>query len=64
MTPTGPSGTGSAGAEGTIEARGAHEHIIVENHVHYLDELALDSPIEGTTRLLAFDAKRYVLLIL
>ncbi len=49
------------GPEGTIEERQGHEYIIVENHVHYLDELALASPIHVTTQLLAFDSKRYVL---
>ncbi|GMG81544.1 thioesterase family protein [Paralimibaculum aggregatum] len=47
--------------EGTIGARGGHEYIIVENHVHYLDELALGTPIHVTTQLLAHDAKRYIL---
>lgn len=47
--------------EGTIEARKGHEYIIVENHVHYLDELALGTPIRVTTQLLAHDAKRYLL---
>lgn len=49
------------GPEGTIEARRGHEYIIVENHVHYLDELALGTPLHVTTQLLGFDAKRYVL---
>ena len=30
--------------EGTMEARAGHEYVIVENHVHYIDELALGQP--------------------
>ncbi len=47
--------------EATIEARGGQEYVIVETHVHYLDELALDTPIHVTTRLLAHDARRFLL---
>lgn len=47
--------------EGTIEARNGHEYIIVENHVHYIDELALGTPIHVTTQLIGVDDKRYVL---
>lgn len=49
------------GPEGTMETRGGHEYIIVENHIHYLGELALDEPIHVTTQLLGADDKRYVL---
>lgn len=49
------------GPSGTIDARDGHEYAIVENHVHYLDELALGAEIEVTTQLLAFDAKRFIL---
>lgn len=47
--------------EGDMEARAGHEYIIVENHVHYINELPLDEPIYLTTQLLAADDKRYVL---
>ena len=47
--------------EGTIEARGGSEYAIVENHVHYLDELAEGTPIHVTTQLTGVDAKRYLL---
>ncbi|MEO0993989.1 MAG: thioesterase family protein [Pseudomonadota bacterium] len=47
--------------EGTPETRGGQEYVIVENHVHYLDELALGTPIHVTTQLLGVDAKRLVL---
>ncbi len=47
--------------EGTMEARGGHEYVIVENHVTYLDELALGTPLRVETRLLGHDAKRYIL---
>ena len=41
--------------------REGHEYVIVENHVHYIAELALDTPIHVTTQLLACDDKRYIL---
>ncbi|TIW77506.1 MAG: hypothetical protein E5V52_17450 [Mesorhizobium sp.] len=44
-----------------MEARGGHEYVIVENHVHYIDELALGTPIHVTTQLIAVDDKRYIL---
>jgi YbgC/YbaW family acyl-CoA thioester hydrolase len=47
--------------EGTMEARGGHEYVIVENHVRYLDELVLDEPIHVETQLLGHDDKRLVL---
>jgi len=47
--------------EGTMEARAGREYVIVENHVHYIDELSLDEPIYVTTQLLGADDKRYVL---
>lgn len=46
---------------GAIEARGGHEYVIVENHVHYLGELMADDPIRTETRLLAHDDKRFIL---
>lgn len=45
----------------TIEARAGQEYVIVETHVHYLDELALGTPIHVTTRLLEHDARRFLL---
>jgi len=47
--------------EGTIDARGGSEYAIVENHVHYLDELAEGTPIHVTTQLTGLDARRYLL---
>ena len=44
-----------------MTARDGHEYVIVENHVHYIDELPLDTPIHVTTQLLACDDKRYIL---
>lgn len=49
------------GHNGTMEARGGHEYVIVENHVRYIDELALGTPIHVNTHLIAADDKRYVL---
>lgn len=34
---------------GSSADRAGHEYVVVESHVHYLDELALDAPIEVTT---------------
>lgn len=47
--------------ESDMEDRAGHEYVIVENHVHYIDELSLDEPIYVTTQLLGADDKRYVL---
>ncbi|MEM1382947.1 MAG: thioesterase family protein [Pseudomonadota bacterium] len=44
-----------------MEARAGHEYVIVENHVHYLDELPLGAAIRVTTQLLDHDDKRYIL---
>jgi YbgC/YbaW family acyl-CoA thioester hydrolase len=49
------------GPEGTMEARGGHEYIIVQNCVSYLRELALGTPIHVSTQLIGADDKRYVL---
>ena len=46
---------------GSPAHRAGHEYVVVESHVHYLDELALGAPIEVTTQLVGFDDKRYVL---
>jgi YbgC/YbaW family acyl-CoA thioester hydrolase len=47
--------------EGTMEARGGHEYVITENHVHYLDELTRGEAIHVTTQLLERDEKRAIL---
>ena len=47
--------------ENATEMRGGQEYAIVENHVHYIDELALETRIHVTTQLLAHDPKRLVL---
>ena len=44
-----------------MAARDGHEYVIVESHIHYLDELPLDAPIAVTTQLLGADDKRYIL---
>ncbi|MES0056675.1 MULTISPECIES: thioesterase family protein [unclassified Mesorhizobium] len=49
------------GPEGTMDARGGHEYVIVQNCVSYVDELALGTPIHVTTQLVDMDDKRYVL---
>ncbi|NKB28715.1 MAG: hypothetical protein GKR99_14660 [Rhodobacteraceae bacterium] len=41
--------------------RDGHEYAILENHVNYINELALDEPIHVTTQLLAHDDKRLIL---
>lgn len=47
--------------DGDMAARGGLEYAIVEKHVRYLDELALDAAVTVTTMLLGHDAKRFVL---
>ncbi|RWN50276.1 thioesterase family protein [Mesorhizobium sp.] len=49
------------GPDSTMEARDGHEYVIVENHVHYINELALGTPIHVTTQLIGVDNKRFVL---
>ncbi len=44
-----------------MEQRDGHEYVIVENHVHYINELVVDEPIHVTTQLLACDDKRFIL---
>ena len=44
-----------------MEARDGHEYIVVEGHIHYLNEVVLDDPVHVTTQLVACDAKRYIL---
>ena len=47
--------------EQTIEARGGHEYIIVENHVTYTGELAEGASFAIDTQLTHLDDKRYIL---
>ncbi|CDX32135.1 conserved hypothetical protein [Mesorhizobium sp. ORS 3359] len=49
------------GPHGTMESRQGHEYVIVENHVHYINELVLGTPIHVTTQLIGADNKRYIL---
>jgi len=44
-----------------MEARGDHEYVVLEAHVHYISELPLGAPIHVTTQLLAHDDKRAVI---
>lgn len=44
-----------------MDARAGHEYVIVENHVTYGAELAEGAGFAIETRLLAWDAKRYIL---
>lgn len=44
-----------------MEARDGHEYAILENHVCYLDELALGEEIRVTSQLLSHDDKRFIL---
>ncbi len=48
-------------APDAMAARDGREYAIVENHVHYLDELTLDEEIYVTTQLIDCDAKRFIL---
>lgn len=44
-----------------MEERDGHEYVIVENHVVYINELPLGTPIHVTTQLLSYDDKRHIL---
>ncbi len=44
-----------------IEQRDAHEYVVLESHVHYINEVGLGIPVHVTTQLLACDDKRFVL---
>ncbi|MDT8344367.1 MAG: thioesterase family protein [Thermohalobaculum sp.] len=44
-----------------MAARGGHEYVVLETHVHYIAELPLGAPIHVTTQLLAHDDKRAVI---
>ncbi|MEM8631460.1 MAG: thioesterase family protein [Pseudomonadota bacterium] len=46
---------------GRQEDREGHEYVIVENHVHYIGELALGMSVEVSTQLLGVDDKRLIL---
>lgn len=48
-------------APNDMSARDGSEYAILENHVNYIDELALDEPIYVTTQLLSHDDKRFIL---
>ncbi len=47
--------------EQTIEERGGHEYVIVENHVTYTGELAEGAGFAIETQLTDLDSKRYIL---
>ncbi|MEM7344230.1 MAG: thioesterase family protein [Chloroflexota bacterium] len=44
-----------------MEERDGHEYAIVESHVTYAREVALDEPVYVTTQLLGYDDKRFIL---
>lgn len=44
-----------------LDEREGHEYVILENHVHYVNEVGLAAPVHVTTQLLACDDKRFVL---
>jgi len=44
-----------------MDARDGHEYVILENHVHYINELTLGEPIYVTTQMLGLDDKRLLL---
>ncbi len=44
-----------------MDERDGHEYVILENHVNYIGEVALDEPVYVTTQLIACDDKRFIL---
>ena len=44
-----------------LDERNGHEYVVLENHVHYINEVVLDTPVHVTTQLLACDDKRFIL---
>jgi len=44
-----------------LEERNGHEYVILESHVHYLNEVLEGDPVHVTTQLLDHDDKRFVL---
>ena len=44
-----------------ISERGGHEYVVLENHVHYINEVLVHTPVHVTTQLLACDDKRFIL---
>jgi len=44
-----------------IDERDGHEYIVLENHVHYINEVSVNTPVHVTTQLLACDDKRFIL---
>lgn len=48
-------------APADMEARDGHEYVILENHVHYINELTLGEQIYVMTRMLGLDDKRFIL---
>lgn len=44
-----------------MDRREGHEYVVLENHVHYLNEVTLDEPVHVTTQLLGHDDKRFIL---
>ena len=44
-----------------LDARDGHEYVVLENHVHYMNEVLEGAPVHVTTQLLAHDDKRFIL---
>lgn len=44
-----------------MDERDGHEYVILESHVHYLDEVVEGDPVHVTTQLISHDDKRFVL---
>ena len=49
----------NAGRE--MDERDGHEYVILESHVHYLDEVLEGDAVHVTTQLIAHDDKRFIL---
>lgn len=44
-----------------MDERDGHEYVVLETHVHYLDEVLEGDPVHVTTQLLSHDDKRFIL---
>lgn len=44
-----------------LPERDGHEYVVLENHVHYVNEVHLNTAVHVTTQLLACDDKRFIL---
>lgn len=44
-----------------LNERESHEYVILESHVHFINEVVEDDPVHVTTQLIGHDDKRFIL---